>query len=51
DVERKIRAFWFPPYDGAYKVINGVKCTLVSRTILESLADPSTSSLFTQPSD
>jgi methionyl-tRNA formyltransferase len=50
DVERKIRAFWFPPYDGAYRVINGVKCTLVSRAILESLADPTTSSLFTDPS-
>lgn len=50
DVERKVRAFWFPPYDGAYKVVNGVKCTLVSRLILESLADPQTSSLFTDPS-
>lgn len=50
DVERKIRAFWFPPYDGAYRIINGVKCTLVSRAILESLADPGSSSLFTDPS-
>lgn len=47
DVERKIRAFWFPPYDGAYMVINGVKCTLVHRPILDSLADPNNSSLFT----
>lgn len=50
DVERKIRAFWFPPYDGAYRMINGVKCTLVSRAILQSLADPATSNLFTDPS-
>lgn len=50
DVERKIRAFWFPPYDGAYRMVNGVKCTLVSRAILQSLADPSTSNLFTDPS-
>lgn len=49
DVERKIRAFWFPPYDGAYRFVNGVKCTLVSRSILESLADPKTSNLFTDP--
>lgn len=50
DVERKVRAFWFPPYDGAYRVINGVKCTLVIRPILQSLADPQMSSLFTDPS-
>lgn len=50
DIERKVRAFWFPPYDGAYKVVNGMKCTLVSRQILESLADPQASSLFTDPS-
>lgn len=47
DVERKIRAFWFPPYDGAYKMINGVKCTLVNRPILNSLASPDVSNLFT----
>lgn len=50
DVERKIRAFWFPPYDGAYKMVGGVKCTLINRSILESLGDPSSSSLFTQSS-
>ncbi|TCS72473.1 methionyl-tRNA formyltransferase [Sulfuritortus calidifontis] len=48
DVLRKIRAFWFPPYDGAYVVINGVKCTLVSPQILHSLADSTVSSLFTR---
>lgn len=47
DVERKIRAFWFPPYDGAYIMINGVKCTLVDRAILNQLADQDSSSLFT----
>lgn len=50
DVLRKIRAFWFPPYDGAFVWINGHKCTLVDRYILESLADSGTSSLFTEPS-
>jgi len=48
DVLRKIRAFWFPPYDGAYMMVNGVKCTLVDRKILDSLSDDSSSSLFTQ---
>ena len=47
DIARKARAFWFPPYDGAFIEIGGQKYTLVDRTILESLADPSSSSLFT----
>lgn len=51
DVARKIRAFWFPPYDGAYVMIDGVRCTLVSPQILHSLADPSVSSLFTCAAD
>ncbi len=48
DVSRKIRAFWFPPYDGAYIMVNGVKCTLIDRKILDGLSDGSNSSLFTQ---
>lgn len=47
DIARKIRAFWFPPYDGAYQVIDNTKYTLVDRAILEKLADPDTSNLFT----
>lgn len=47
DIARKARAFWFPPYNGAFIEINGQKFTLVDRSILESLADPSSSSLFT----
>ena len=50
DVSRKIRAFWFPPYDGAYMMVNGVKCTLVDRKILNALSDVSNSSLFTNKS-
>ena len=46
DIDRKIRAFWFPPYDGAFQVINGKKYTLVNREILESLAPKHTTSLF-----
>ena len=38
DISRKIRAFWFPPFDGAYVVLNGVKYTLVDRAILQQLA-------------
>lgn len=51
DVDRKIRAFWFPPYDGAYMEMGGKKYTLVSREILKSLAEPGTSSLFSPPSN
>ncbi len=47
DVERKTRAFWFPPYDGAWIEINGARYTLVGRGILQALADPDASSLFT----
>ncbi len=47
DIERKIRAFWFPPYNGAYIKINGKKYTLASQFILQQLADPMTSNLFT----
>lgn len=46
DIERKVRAFWFPPYDGAYVEVNGRRYTLVSRTILDQLGDPMASSLF-----
>ena len=50
DVARKVRAFWFPPYDGAYLELAGGRFTLVDRTILESLAEPGTSSLFSPSS-
>lgn len=51
DIARKIRAFWFPPYDGAYITIDGKKFTLTDRFILEQLADRTSSSLFTPNSD
>ena len=38
DLDLKIRAFWFPPYHGAYIVRNGKKYTLVNEEILDSLA-------------
>ena len=34
NIEKKIRAFWFPPYDGAYVKINGQKYTLINRQLL-----------------
>lgn len=37
DIEKKIRAFWYPPYDGARIEINGKRYTLINREILESL--------------
>ena len=49
DIDRKIRAFWFPPYDGAYVEAGGERYTLVNRALLESLADPNASSLFSPP--
>ena len=48
NLERKIRAFWFPPYDGAYIEIDGNKYTLVNRQVLDSLAPPGSTSLFTE---
>lgn len=50
DVARKVRAFFFPPYDGAYLEIDGKRYTLIDATILQTLADPSASSLFTRES-
>ncbi|WP_417656296.1 formyltransferase family protein [Pseudidiomarina aestuarii] len=50
DLERKVRAFWFPPYDGAYIEIDEERYTLVSRRLLEILAPVGSSSLFSSPS-
>lgn len=49
DVDRKVRAFWFPPYDGAFVEVAGVRYTLVNRQILNEVADESASSLFSSP--
>ena len=46
DIDRKIRAFWFPPYDGATLEVDGKSYTLVNREILQQLADPSASNVF-----
>lgn len=46
NVEKKIRAFWFPPYDGAYIEIDGQKYTLINRQLLEEVAPKDSTSLF-----
>ncbi len=46
DLDFKVRAFWFPPYDGAYIEKNGKKYTLVDKEILDTLADKDTTALF-----
>jgi len=37
DIDRKIRAFWFPPYTGAFVNINNKKYTLINDYILNQL--------------
>lgn len=39
DLDQKIRAFWFPPYDGAFIEHNGKKYTLINKTILRWIAE------------
>ena len=39
DLDLKIRAFWYPPYDGAGFEINGKFYTLINNEILKSLQD------------
>ncbi len=43
DIDRKIRAFWFPPYTGAYIEFNGRKYTLINDKILKTLVTGGTS--------
>lgn len=39
DVDRKIRAFWFPPYTGACITIGDTRYTLVNTDLLEEIAE------------
>jgi methionyl-tRNA formyltransferase len=48
DVDKKIRAFWFPPYDGAFVSINGTRYTLVNPEILDELADEHVSNVWSK---
>lgn len=45
DIDLKIKAFWYPPYDGAYIKINNKKYTLVNNEILKQLQDKETTSI------
>ena len=38
DVERKVRAFWYPPWPGAVVTVEGRMLTLVDQALLEHLA-------------
>jgi methionyl-tRNA formyltransferase len=39
DLERKLRAFWYPPYPGAVVEVGGRRLTLVDDALLGELAD------------
>jgi methionyl-tRNA formyltransferase len=39
DLERKLRAFWYPPYPGAVIEVEGRELTLVDERLLEEAAD------------
>lgn len=45
DLDLLIRAFWFPPYDGAGFSLNGKFYTIINRDILKSLQLPDTTAL------
>jgi len=46
DVDRKIRAFWYPPYNGAYIRIDNKKYTLVNQKILYDIAPTNINAVF-----
>jgi methionyl-tRNA formyltransferase len=47
DVERKARAFFYPPYEGAWVMVNGVRCSVLTQSLMASLAEAGTTHLFT----
>ena len=51
DIDTKIRAFWFPPYLGAYVSKNGKKYTLINDKILNELSSYNVTSLFANKID
>jgi len=44
-IDRKIRAFWFPPYDGANITVDGKRYTLVDEEILKTLTPENVTSI------
>ena len=49
DPALKSRAFWFPPYGGAWVEVNGQRVNIIPECILRKLGDPSATSLFAEP--
>ncbi len=45
ELDLKIRAFWFPPYDGAFIEVDGKKYTLINDFILKSLQDKNSTAI------
>lgn len=45
ELDLKIQAFWFPPYDGAGFEVNGKFYTLVNHEVLKSLQDKDTTAM------
>jgi methionyl-tRNA formyltransferase len=39
DLERKLRAFWYPPHPGAVLEVDGRRLTLVDERLLAEVAD------------
>lgn len=39
EIERKTRAFWYPPYDGAYIEINGQEYTILTKELLKEIGE------------
>jgi methionyl-tRNA formyltransferase len=39
DLERKLRAFWYPPHPGAVLEVDGRQVTLVDGQLLAEVAD------------
>jgi methionyl-tRNA formyltransferase len=38
DLDRKLRAFWYPPHPGAVVEVDGRELTLVDEALLDELA-------------
>lgn len=51
DPELKARAFYFPPYDGAWIEVNGSRLNVIPTSVLRSLASPNSSNLFSNPAE
>ena len=39
DIERKLRAFWYPPWPGAVTEVEGKQVTLVDEVLLAEVAE------------